>query len=493
MAEQTILGFQVDMATLKACPGGSAGGAVRDGRSYRCRFFDRPAGLSQEEFSRFLSGRARLNERLKGIFGEDPRICLPVGAGMQESAWVEFYEDTPREEDGALSGEDWLKLVLDAAETLNHLHRHRIIHGGLSKTAIEPVRSADGRLSARLTGLEHAFFEMEGPGVFSTGETAYLSPELGARDRPVTIRSDVFSLGLLLHEALTGTLPQPDGTVPGAKEPWQVLAMGKGVQLKISEAIADPVVVALISDMLHPTAARRPGLEEISRRLKTRRLPIESKTWPGDGITINPETAARSIIGLRKHLLEQPGDQKLRGYEVMEPDGRRWFRRASGLVQMGIASVVEATEDPWQADGIEWDAPKLHTLFSCVRRGARPGLYQVTDRAGNSRSCTAAQLKMLRFALEKDKVQQEPAPLELSGEQGSLWPEEQGRCRVDFTAAAAQGLMFDGPVELCGIRGYRFTDIHGRTHFVNKTNCLQRGILVPDNDSRTTSTEVETK
>lgn len=485
MAEQTILGFQVDMATLKSCPGGITGGAVRDGRPYRCRFFDIPAGVSREAFSAALASRIRLHERLRGIFGDDPRIRLPVGSGMHESTWVEFYEEAQTEEDIALSGEDWLKLVLETAEILGHLHRHRIIHGGLCKAAVEPARSADGRLRVRLTGLEHAFFEMEGPGIFPGGERAYRSPELGARDRPVTVRTDVFSLGLLLHEALTGALPQPDTPTQKAMEPWQVLPMGTGAQLCISEAIADPVVVALISDMLHPTAARRPDLEEISRRLKTRRLPIESKTWPGDGITINPDTAVRTVIGLRKRLLDQPNGQRLRGYEVMEADGRRRFCSAAGLVRLGVASVVEATEDPWPSDGIEWDAPKLHTMFSCVRRGPKPGLYQVIDRAGSSRSCTAAQMKMLRFALEKGTMPPEPAPLALSGEQGSLWPEEQGLYRVDFTGAAAQGLMFDGPVLLCGIRGYRFTDIHGRNHFINKTNCLQRGILVPEDSGAT--------
>lgn len=503
MAEEMILGFRVDRDGMSPCPGGASGSAVKDGRIYLCRRYDRPGGVDAEAFEKFAGRRERLNTRLWAVFGDDVRISLPREGGMHGGSWVEFYDcinqgDPVRPwSDGgaALSREELLMLVLDAADTLNHLHSHHIVHGGLTPQCIEPVRDRDGRLHSRLTGLDCAFFEDAVPGMWYADSAAYRSPEQGMGGGTVTAQSDLFSLGLILHEYLADAPPEADCLPPQLQQqvdmgavvyPWQVLVTplpdGSFGQLKISANITDPVLTALISDMLHPNASRRPAISEVSRRLRSRTLPIECKTWPGDGITINPDIAGKKVIGLRTCRVERKGQPELRGYEILEADGRRSFWKANGLVRLGIASVVEVVDDPWREDRIRWDEEKMRTMFACVRRGKGPGLYQVTDRAGNTRQCTIAQLKMLRFALPKGRGTSacEPIPLAQGAVSGDVWAEDRGRFRVGPAAAAAQGLMFDGPAELCGIRGYRFSDIHGIAHFINKTNCLLRKLLIPE-------------
>jgi D-alanyl-D-alanine dipeptidase len=119
---------------------------------------------------------------------------------------------------GALPLEEALDLCLQAAAGLQAAHNLRWVHGNLSPDTILLTQTVDGRPLVKLIGFTQEFqlrqTEAEPP--IERGE--YASPERIA-GHPPDERSDVFSLGAVLHHLLTGAPPTPAsrrGRVPEA-------------------------------------------------------------------------------------------------------------------------------------------------------------------------------------------------------------------------------------------------------------------------------------
>ncbi len=100
-------------------------------------------------------------------------------------------------------------VALRAADALDHAHRRRgargealrVVHNDVSPGNV--LLGFDGSVRLIDFGIAQAALrDRPGPGVLR-GKFSYLSPEL-VQGRPVDRRSDVFSLGVVLHEMLTG-------------------------------------------------------------------------------------------------------------------------------------------------------------------------------------------------------------------------------------------------------------------------------------------------
>lgn len=112
---------------------------------------------------------------------------------------------------GALPLQEALDLCLQAAAGLQAAHDLGWVHGSLSPYTILLAQTAGGRPLVKLIGFAHEFPLRQSEGV-------YASPERIAGQLPDE-RSDVFSLGAVLHHLLTGAPPTPGsrgGRVPKA-------------------------------------------------------------------------------------------------------------------------------------------------------------------------------------------------------------------------------------------------------------------------------------
>lgn len=109
-----------------------------------------------------------------------------------------------------LGVEDTIRIAISLSDVLSEVHRRRIIHKDVTPRNIivdEPtleVRLIDFGISARLTQ------EMQSPGGLRglEGTLVYIAPEqTGRMNRAVDLRADLYSLGAVLYEMLTGVVP----------------------------------------------------------------------------------------------------------------------------------------------------------------------------------------------------------------------------------------------------------------------------------------------
>ncbi len=107
-----------------------------------------------------------------------------------------------------------LSVLHDLARGLGHAHRRGVIHGDVKPDNVL-FREARGRGDAVLIDYGVAS-RVHGAGSLAPGGTPdYMSPER-LRSEPVDARSDLYSLGMVLHEMLTGRLPRRDPREPAS-------------------------------------------------------------------------------------------------------------------------------------------------------------------------------------------------------------------------------------------------------------------------------------
>jgi eukaryotic-like serine/threonine-protein kinase len=119
---------------------------------------------------------------------------------------------------GALSAEEIVRYAMEIADALTAAHAKGIVHRDVKPANIFLVTMPNGKSQAKVLdfGLAKIGFEVRGAqesrslSLTSAGATvgtlAYMSPEQ-ARGEPLDIRSDLFSLGIVLYEMATRQVP----------------------------------------------------------------------------------------------------------------------------------------------------------------------------------------------------------------------------------------------------------------------------------------------
>jgi len=143
-----------------------------------------------------------------------PYIAMEYVLGEPLVAWCDSRAlDTPAR----------IQLFMQVLDAVSYAHRRQILHRDLKPSNIlvteqGEVRLLDFGVARLLRG------DTSGPAMTQAWGNAltpaYASPEL-LRGEPVDLRSDIFSLGVVLHELLTGVRPgqQPASPTDGSKIP----------------------------------------------------------------------------------------------------------------------------------------------------------------------------------------------------------------------------------------------------------------------------------
>lgn len=135
--------------------------------------------------------------------------------------WIDGPTFHTRFQEGPLSEGEAVALVCQVCEGLSYAHRHGIVHRDVKPENIMwnsdgVVKMTDfGLARATRTGPSHLRNEQEGR--FLTRE--YAAPEMFDLHAEIDHRADIFALGVLAYEGLTGKRPSGEYRPPSAVQP----------------------------------------------------------------------------------------------------------------------------------------------------------------------------------------------------------------------------------------------------------------------------------
>jgi len=147
--------------------------------------------------------------------------------------------------------EEAVRIAREIADALDYAHRHGVIHRDIKP---ENLLLHDGRAMVMDFGIALAVSAAAGGRMTETGLSLgtphYMSPEQATAEKDLSGRSDVYSLGSVLYEMLTGQPPHLGGSA-------------QQIIMKIITTPADPVTVHRKSVPANVAAAVSKSLEKL--------------------------------------------------------------------------------------------------------------------------------------------------------------------------------------------------------------------------------------
>jgi predicted ATPase/GAF domain-containing protein len=201
-----------------------------------------------------------------------------------------------------LPADDFLDRAIAMAEAVGELHRHALIHAGLSPTSV--LFGEDGSVKLWNFGID-ATVTRENEAIYSEAvlsETLpYISPEqTGRMNRAVDQRTDLYALGVLFYEMLSGRRPfsaaDPMELIhahialtPAALPPGVPSALGDITRKLLSKDADDRYQSAagLLADLKEIQRLRREGVREegfpVGRWDRSNQLQLRQKLYGREG------------------------------------------------------------------------------------------------------------------------------------------------------------------------------------------------------------------
>src|SRR6202048_1745349 len=179
-----------------------------------------------------------------GVIGEDagelrgrPKYVMPFIEGESLRQRLDKEQQLPVS--------DSVRIATEVASALDYAHRHGVIHRDIKP---ENILLHDGSAIVADFGIALAVTEAGGARMTQTGMSlgtpSYMSPEQAMGERVVTAKSDIYSLGAVCYEMLSGEPPFTGPTVQAivarvmTEEPRSLTAQRRNVPPHVSDAVS---------------------------------------------------------------------------------------------------------------------------------------------------------------------------------------------------------------------------------------------------------------
>jgi eukaryotic-like serine/threonine-protein kinase len=231
-----------------------------------------------------------------------------------------------------------LELFLQVLGAVEHAHKHLIVHRDLKPSNI--LVDGEGRVRLLDFGIAKLLGEAEGAVGLTQQLGNVMTPQYAApeqiRGAAISTSADVYSLGMLLHELLTGTLPYP----AAAERPTlvEVLeALSRGEARRASQA---PIT---------PAAAEARGDVTVARL--RRELANDLDTIIGKALRLKSEDRYASVAqladDLRRRLRNQPITARPPSLRYVLGLALKRHRLAASVGGIGMALLAGASVVAW--------------------------------------------------------------------------------------------------------------------------------------------------
>ncbi|WP_420415064.1 protein kinase domain-containing protein [Roseibium sp.] len=284
------------------------------------------------------------------VFAKEPEL----GIYYLAMEFVAGPSLSSRLEQGALEPEAAYRLLKRLAEALQAVHDCQVIHRDLSPDNIILQNGDVGQAKIIDFGISKS--KASGPTIIGdgfAGKVNYVSPEqVGIFDGKVTSRSDIYSLGLVIAESLTGKQLDMGGTQAQIVEKRRILPPLEGIDLRFQP---------LLEAMLQPDPANRPAsMREIANW--TMGAPMQSGIPDKTVIQFQPGP---------------PPEQELLDQDLAKPN---WPRRILlGLSLIGFAGLGAAGVFFIAGPTVEDTGPERPFLAATPRENAPEAPDQPPD------------------------------------------------------------------------------------------------------------------
>ena len=277
--------------------------------------------------------------------------------------------------------EEAVKITTEVADALDYAHRQNVIHRDIKP---ENILLHDGRPMVADFGIALAVSAAAGGRMTETGMSLgtphYMSPEQATAEKELTNRSDIYSLGCVLYELLTG-------------EPPHTGASAQAIVMKIVADEARPVTELRKSVPPHVAAATANALAKLpADRFATAKAFVEALA--DRQFRYGTETAAAAAAAPERWRHVAVGTSLLAGLAVVlaiwsftrAPAGSMAVMRqeiapfASGL-QRPIAAYTALAPDGSSMVYAELAAPESWQLLLKRRGSIVPTLLPGTEQA----------------------------------------------------------------------------------------------------------------
>ncbi|MCL2779939.1 MAG: Stk1 family PASTA domain-containing Ser/Thr kinase [Actinomycetia bacterium] len=305
--------------------------------------------------------------------GEDGYVDAPIPYIVMEYVQGRTLRDVLRAE-GRLPVQRAMEVVADICGALDYSHRMGIVHrdikpGNVMITTTGAVKVMDFGIARALSN--DAATVTQTAAVIGTAQ--YLSPEQ-ARGEPVDARSDVYSVGCLLFELVTGHPPfQGDSPVAVAyQHVRETPALPSATNPEVSRALDSIVMKALAKNPLNRYQSAGEMRSDLLRALAARPVEAETALTDAEKTQLISRMAPGPIPGLPSR---HQSDADL---DLEEEDSGR--RGALIWVSVLVALLLVIGGGAWAYVALgKSDSPKTYSLPSLVGQTQSNALAKLHD------------------------------------------------------------------------------------------------------------------